>query len=701
VRGRVVSGWWRLRALGLALIAIGSAAGGCAADGAGRSPDPIGRAAPADHARAATAAPLSIDELYRSPVAALPRLSPDGRWLAVLARRDGNLDLAVRPVADGAPAGRLRFLTGDDDPTVDDFTWSADSRSIFFVQDDPAGGTHLYQVSLDERRPGRSGVRDLTPFGPVEVRLLCQPIRAPEVVAVAMNRRDPARPDAYRIDLATGALTMAARNPGWAASYLADDRGKVLVATSVDRRGRSSVHHRQAEGSPWRTVMSVPPGEEMVLIGFADRPDRIYVRTDHGGDLERLAALDLGTGALETVAEDPDGRVDLDDVLWDALGRPIASRFVDDDVRWVSRDPAFRALLARAPRANLEVLSRSADGALWTLASSGPTRPAVFYLAEPARGRLVELARSRPVLDGRPLADTRPIRVRARDGLVLGGYLTLPASARPASGPPYPTVLMVHGGPWARDVRDFDPDRQFLASRGYAVLSVNFRGSSGFGRGLAEGANGGFAAAMQDDLVDAVDWAIARGIAARGRVAVVGGSYGGYAVLMALAGTPDRFACGVDLAGPVDLARVIESFPPSWEPRLRKLWYRYVGHPAVPAERAAMTRLSPTTRVDGIRAPLLLFQGGRDPRMTRELSDDLALRLYRRGVPVTYLFAPDEGHSLSDRGTILALFRATEIFLAGCLGGRATPTATPEIEAALEQLTVDLRTLDAATRSGR
>lgn len=696
MRGRVVSA----SAPGLlALVAVGGAAGACVTDGAGRAPDPIARATPADRRADAPAAPLPIDELYRSPVAALPRLSPDGRWLAVLARRDGNLDLAVRAVFRGAPSGPLRFLTGDDDPTVDDYTWSADSRSIFFVQDDLAGGTHLYQVALDERQPGRSGVRDLTPFGPVEVRLLCQPLRAPGLVVVAMNRRDPALADAYRIDLATGALTMAARNPGWAATYLADDRGMVLAATSVDRRGRSTVHHRVDEGSPWREIMGVPPGEEMVLIGFAGA-DRIHVRTDHGGDLERLAVLDLGTGALETVAEDPLGRVDLDDVLWDGLGRPIAARFVDDDARWVSRDAGFQALVARAPRANLEVLSRSADGALWTLATSGPTLPPVFYLAEPARGRLVELARSHPGLERRLLADTSPIRVRARDGLELGGYLTLPPGPRPAERAPYPTVLMVHGGPWARDFRDFDRDRQFLASRGYAVLSVNFRGSSGLGRRLAEGASGGFAAAMQDDLIDAVDWAVARGIAARDRVAVVGGSYGGYAALMALAGTPDRFACGVDLAGPVDLARVIESFPPSWEPRLRKLWYRYVGHPAVPADRAAMRRLSPLGRVDSIRAPLLLFQGGRDPRMTRALADDLALRLYRRGVPVTYLFAPDEGHSLSDRSTILALFRATELFLARCLGGRAAEAATPETEAALEQLTVDLRTLDAATRAG-
>jgi len=660
-----------------------------------------GAGGPAEHRGRPASAPASaplipIEELYGSPVAALPQVSPDGRWLAYLALRGGNLDLAIRPLVDGAPAGAARFATGEADPPVDDFVWSGDSRSILYLQD--AGGDEGYHLLQAE--VGRAGgrVRDLTPFPGVEVRWIGLPALEPGVAVIAMNRRDPALLDAYRVDLASGALSLADVNPGSFAGYLADARGRVLVATSVDPRGRPRLHHRSTEASPWRVVAIYPGGEELTPLAFSDRPGRIYVRTDHHADRQRLALFDLATGSLEPVAADPAGRVDLDGAIFDlAAGRVVASRFVEDATRWVSRDPGFQALLARAPGGgrNLQVLSRSRDGRLWTVATSAPTAPVAYHLVEPSRGRVIPLFRSRPWLDRRRLFDSRPIRLRARDRVELSGYLTLPAGPARA---PHPTVLLVHGGPWSRDLWDFDADRQLLASRGYAVLSVNYRGSIGFGRRFTELARGGFAGAMQEDLVDAVDWAIARGVTDRRRVAIMGGSYGGYAALIALATTPERFACGVDYAGPVDLAALIEGFPPSWRPRLRRRWYRFVGDPHLAADRADMRRRSPITLAEAIRAPVLIFHGGNDPRVSRAQSDEMALRLHRRGVPVTYLLAADEGHGLADRDTTLGLVRATELFLAGCLGGRAAPRSSPEIDAAVEQLTVDLATLDAATR---
>jgi len=312
-----------------------------------------------------------------------------------------------------------------------------------------------------------------------------------------------------------------------------------------------------------------------------------------------------------------------------------------------------------------------------------------IYLAEPARGMVTPLSRDLPGLDDYQLVPVEPIRLRARDGLELPGYLTRPAGHARA---PYPIVLVVHGGPWARDRWDFSFDRQFLASRGYAVLSVNFRGSAGFGKRFMQMGRKGFATAMQDDLLDAVDWAVARGLTDPRRVAILGGSYGGCAAVVGLAHTPERFACGVDMAGPVNLVTLIESFPPQFQPFLRGTWYPFVGNPRVAADRADLERRSPIFRAGAIRAPLLIYQGANDARVTRAQSDEIASRLHRRGVPVTYLLADDEGHALraSNRG---ALLRATELFLARCLGGRAAPRAAINVEVRLEQVTVDLDTL--------
>lgn len=613
---------------------------------------------------------MPIEALFGNPTAADPKVSPDGRWLAYLAARGEALEVAVRPTTGGAP----RFLTEAGRP-VEEFHWSGDSRSILFFQD--RGGDEGYHLVQADAAGG--GVRDLTPFEGVEAALVGFPGRAPGLAIITLNRRDPALADAYRVDLGSGALALAAENPGDFTSYLADPHGQVLVAMSLDAQGRYSLQHRPDEASPWRVVATYGAEDEVAPLAWSDQPGHIYARSNHGADRQRLVLLDLERGAEQVLAED--ARVDLDSALIDASGAWLAARFVDDQARWVTRDPQLRALLASD--ASLSVLSWSRDRRLWTVGVSSPTAPLRYFLARD--GVRAPLFASRPVLDRHRLAPTEAVRIRARDGEILSGYVT-----RPARGaPPYPTVLMVHGGPWSRDVWDFDNDRQFLADRGYAVLSVNFRGSTGYGKRFAGLARKGFAAAMQDDLLDAVDWAVARKLSDPRRVAIAGGSYGGYATLVGLTATPARFACGVDYAGPVDLVTLIEAFPPSWRPFLGRRWYPYVGDPRVPADRADLQRRSPIGAVERIRAPLLIFQGANDPRVSRAQSDAIARALQQRGVPVTYLLAANEGHSFGTRATSLAVRRATELFLARCLGGRAAPTASREIEATLAALTVD------------
>ncbi len=629
---------------------------------------------------------IPLDELFGNPVAALPKISPDGQWLGFLEARQGKLNVKIRATAGGTP----RFLTADSTRSVDNYRWTVDSRAVVYLQD--RGGDEGYHLIKADLATGT--IRDLTPFPGVETELLALPVDRPHLAIVSMNRPDPKLADAYRIDLQSGAVLRLTRNPGDFIGYGANRSGEVLVAMALDTNGRYHLHTRPTEASAWRVVRSYPADVDVALVESADAPRFVYLKSNHGSEFQQLTKLDLGTGEETAVSADPAREVDLDEAWFDPrTGRPQAARYVADTIRWWTPDSTVRAVLTALPPArNSHLLSSSADGRYWTVAAEAPTAPTTYYLVDTKGDSATSLMASRPWLARFTLAPTEPIRVTARDSVVLPGYLTIPLGGQ---GPPYPTVLRVHGGPWARDYWGFDSDLQFLANRGYAVLSVNFRGSTGFGKRFAGLARKQFGRAMQTDLLDAVDWAVARGVTDPNRVAIFGGSYGGYATLMALTRTPDRFRCGIDLAGPANLVTLMEAFPPSWTPFLSRRWHPFVGNPSVASDRADLLERSPLTRIDSVRSPLLVFQGANDPRVTQAQSDSVVLALHRRKIPVVYLLASNEGHSFGNQETSLAVNRAAELFLARCLGGRAGPAPTAEIQRALDRMTVNLDSLAA------
>ena len=628
---------------------------------------------------------LPIEKLLADPQDAEAKLSPDGRRLAYLAPYEGKANVWVRPL----PAGEGQPVSRETARPIGDFYWSADGKRIVYSAD--RGGDEQYRLHSVRVDSKIGPSLDLTPFPNVESEIVSFPSGRPGLVVAAMNRRDPTLTDAYRIDLETGALELAARNPGSFIGYLADDLGKVRVAWSLDGEGRIGISARPSEGKPWRQVRTYAIEDEVKPLRFHRDGRRIYVSSNQGRDLARLALLDLETGAESDVEADPLGKVDLDLVLFDeATDEPIATRYFDDRPRWISRHPKVEKALALAGRtrqgaATLE--SWSADLDRWIVSLDAPDDPGATYLLDLTQDRATLLSESRPWLAPYPLADMEPIHFAARDGLPLSGYLT-----RPPGTPrrPLPLVLVVHGGPWSRVRWGFSEEAQLLASRGYAVLHLNFRGSTGFGKRFARGAQKEFGRAMQNDLLDAVAWAIRSGVADSQKIAILGGSYGGYAVLEALVSTPEIFACGVDYAGPSDLVALIESFPPSWKPFLSQRWYPFAGNPAIPADREDLRRRSPLWRADAIVDPLLIFQGANDPRVTQAQSDAIVRSVAKRGVPVTYLLAGNEGHGFGNRETSLAVRRATEVFLSACLGGRKQPTVPEEVESTLRALTQSL-----------
>jgi len=400
--------------------------------------------------------------------------------------------------------------------------------------------------------------------------------------------------------------------------------------------------------------------------------------------------LDVGSGAPKVLVQSE--RADVNDTLvHPATGKVQAAQVEYLREEWLPIDAAVRSdieYLNANARGEWKVTSRSRDDKWWTVRVDRVTEPLAFWLYDRDAKRLTKLFTARPNLEGAPLSPMYPVEIKARDGLTLVSYLTLPRGTDPGgSGKPskaLPMVLYVHGGPWARDTFGYEPIHQWLANRGYAVLSVNYRGSTGFGKKFVNVADMQFAGAMHDDLIDAVKWAVDQGIAERDRIAIMGGSYGGYATLVGMTFTPDTFACGVDIVGPSNLVTLIESFPPYWQPFMEVTWYKHVGDPRSEEGKKFLLTRSPITRVDSIKRPLLIGQGANDPRVTRKESDQIVAAMNARKIPVTYAIYADEGHGFARPENRISFFAIAENFLGRCLGGRAEPIGADAKGASLQ-----------------
>ena len=631
---------------------------------------------------------IPLEALFEAPAIQWGAISPDGRWLSYMKSWHGHLNVFVRPI--GSNIGRA--ITRDSVRSIPNYWWSADGARILWIQDRAGDENyHLYVASITDTSE-RS--LDLTPFKNVEVELLALPPATPNVAIMTMNNRDPALADAYRVNLATGALELAATNPGTFLGYVADQRNQVRTAYAVDSAGHYQLWARESEAAPWRMVKAYAVEDRITPLRFAS-DGRLYATSNEGSDLSQLVLIDLSSGEETLVDSDPLGQVDIDRVLFDEVtGELLMTRYIGDTARLYAKTPDMRALLEATRRAGggvVEMESRTNDRSQWVVTLHTPTKPAVTYLYSRQRRRLEKFYEPRPGLSAYRFAEMTPISFTSRDGLRISGYVTLPPGRAPHA---LPAVVLVHGGPWGgRDKWEFQSDVQLLANRGYVVLQVNYRGTTGLGKRFARGAKKQFGRAMHTDLLDGIDYLARRGMIDPSRVAIMGGSYGGYATLVGLTFTPDKFACAVDYAGTSNLVTLLESFPPSWRPFLPRSWYPFVGDPRNPEDRADMISRSPLFRADSARAPLLIFQGANDPRVTKPQADQIALALHRRHIPVTYLLAPNEGHGFGESETALAVNRATEQFLGRCLGGRVQPSVTSRVEAALKAMLVDVDTL--------
>jgi dipeptidyl aminopeptidase/acylaminoacyl peptidase len=602
--------------------------------------------------------------LFGYPEKAAPALSPDGTRIAYLAPHAGTLALWTRTVGNTDD----RVVASDPARPIRTAYWSPDGARVLYLQD--AGGNenfHLFSTDPD----GNGEPVDLTPYPDARVQLQANDPHHPDRLLITMNLRDARLFDVYRLDPRSGEAVLDTENPGDIAAF-AEDADLVVRAGVVQHPDASAeLRVRDDAGAPWRTLAHYEADDGLPdAVAFSPGGATLYVVTSADANAARLVAYDLTSGKRSDVLGDPE--YDVQHVLVSPKSkRLVAAAVVRERIEWLPLDPAyeadFAALRAQVP-GDFTVTSIDRDDRTWLVVSVVDAGSPSAWSYDRTTRRASMLFATRPALGRYMLAPMTPVSYAARDGLTIRGYLTVPVGVERRG---LPTVLLVHGGPWARDIWGYNPYAQWLANRGYAVLQPNFRGSTGYGKAHLNAGDRQWAGAMHHDLLDAKSWLVAQGIADPARVAIMGGSYGGYAVLAALAFAPDVFACGIDIVGPSNLNTLLASIPPYWE-TMRGTFTRRMGE-----DESFLTAQSPLFHADAIRVPLLIGQGANDPRVKIAESDQIVAAMRRNGQPVTYVVFDDEGHGFARPENNQRFNAAVEVFLHDHLGGRLEPP-TPE-----------------------
>jgi len=608
--------------------------------------------------------------LFGNPDHVMVEISPDGAHLSWLAPVDGVLNVWVAP-RDNLEAARP--VTHDTGRGIRFYGWAYTCQHILFIQDkDGDENWHLYSVNIETQTE-----LDLTPFEGVAAQVNKASPDFPDKVVVGLNNRDPQWHDLYQINIVTGERTLLVEHNRFA-GFDVDNALHVRLGAQMTEDGGIDLY--LLEGSDWQAWDRYPQ-EDMLnfsTVGFDKTNQFVYLQDAKERDKAALWEVNLATRARHLIAEDD--LADLDKVVFHPTKKtPQAAAFTYERTTWKTIDPDIQPdldFLEGVVDGDLEILSRSLDDRFWVvhfLVDDGPVR---YYLYNRSEKEALFLFTSRPALEGQPLVKMHPVVIPSRDGLNLVSYYSLPpgsdSNGDGVPDHPLPLVLAPHGGPWARDLWGYNPWFQWLANRGYAVLSVNFRSSTGFGKAFINAGDFQWGEKIMEDQQDAVHWAIDQGIADPDQIAVLGGSFGGYSVLAGMTFYPEVFACGVDIVGPSNLITLLETVPPYWKPMVN-LFTSRVGDHRTEAGRALLNKHSPLNYVDRIRRPLLIGQGANDPRVKQAESDQIVEAMQAKNIPVTYVLYPDEGHGFARPENRLSFYAVTEAFLARVLEGRFEP----------------------------
>ncbi len=608
--------------------------------------------------------PLTV--LFGNPERVSPRISRDGTQLAWIAPKDGVLNVWVAPVSPegGSDWAAARVVTDDTDRGIRQFAWAHDGRHLLYLQD--IGGDEnwrLHDVDLPTMQR-----RDLTPFDGVQTQIIGLERSHPNEVLLGLNQANPQLHDVYRLDLTTGELTKEIDNPGYI-GWVADTDLAVRAALAPQPDGSFALLVRDDADAEWRELLRIPAedAESVEFLEFSADGRSLLLTSSVGAQTARLVRIDVATGATQVLAEDPEA--DVSGVKVHPVTRqPQIVATLKARMQYQVLDPTVADDLAaiRALHPGDPTFQGTDDSdRIWLVGFTNDSGP-VPYFAYDRQARSAQfLFEHQPQLSRYELAAMEPFSYQARDGLTIHGYATFPPGQDRTA---LPTVLFVHGGPWGRDTWGYDPHAQWMANRGYLCLQVNFRGSTGYGKAFVNAGDREWGAKMQDDLSDAVAYAIGQGWADPAKVAIMGGSYGGYAALAGAAFTPDIYCCAIDIVGPSNLITLIETVPPYWAPVISQ-FYRRVGNPE--KDRDFLWSRSPLSRAEQIRIPLLIAQGANDPRVKQAESEQIVEALKKAGIEYDYMLFPDEGHGFAKPQNRLRFYGAADKFLARYLGGRS------------------------------
>lgn len=610
--------------------------------------------------------------LFGNPVKSGAQLSPDGQWLSWMAPVNGVMNVWVAPSTKPEAA---KPVTDSKDRPIPGHFWSGNSEQLLFVKDN-AGDENFRLYGVDVKTGAQ---RDYTPFDKVRVRMLGGSKKRVDELLVGINNRDPRWHDVYLLNLKTGELKLVMKGDGFA-GFQTDDDLQVRMGSRPNAAGGADYFQIKDGVVADKPFLSTGLEDSATgPIGYTTDGKTLYWMDSRDRDTTAVFAEDTATGARKLIAQD--ARADLGATLRNTTTGEVQAYAVEYlTTEWHFVDKGLKAdfdwLQKQLGKGEVFVASRTRADDKWIVGIDPVSKVSATYLYDRKARKLSPLYVARPELQNAPLVPMHPVEIKARDGLTLPSYLTLPAGAdKNGDGKPeqaVPMVLFVHGGPWARDGHGYNGYHQWLANRGYAVLSVNFRASTGFGKKFLNAGNKQWGLTMHDDLIDAVNWAVKQGVTSSDKVAIMGGSYGGYAALAGLTFTPTTFACAVDIVGPSNLETLLGTIPPYWEAGKKQMYSR-MGDPTTDEGKAVLRAASPLYKADQIVRPLLIGQGANDPRVKQAESDQIVQAMQAKNIPVTYVVYPDEGHGFAKPNNRIGFNAIAESFLGHCLGGRVEP----------------------------
>lgn len=636
--------------------------------------------------------------LFDSPEIAGGQLSPDGKFISFIKPYKGTQNIWVKKLEEDFT--KARPITADTVRPIRSYFWSRDGKYILYSQD--KGGDenfNIYAVNPQEAPTQGSDIpvnRDLTNLKGVRVYIYAIPLTDPDAIYIGLNDRDKAWHDLYKMKISSGERTLIRQNSatdritGW----VFDWNDQLRLASRANPDGSNDI--LRVDSKELVKIYTTSVFEEAYPYAFSKDNKRVYMNTNKGDsiDLSQLILFDPETLKEEIVESDPLKRVDIGNVFISEKSMEIIyTSYEDERNRIYWKDKSFESdydlIKKELPNSDIYFSSSTADENYWLLSASADVDPGSTYLFDRINKKLTFQYRPRPNIPVKDLAEMKAIKYKSSDGLEIPAFLTLPKGLEPKN---LPVVVFPHGGPWARDGWGYRSYAQFLANRGYAVLSPNFRSSTGYGKKFLNAGNNQWGEKMQDDLTWGVKYLISEGIADSSKIGIMGGSYGGYATLAGLAFTPEVYACGVSIVGPSNLITLLNSIPPYWEAG-RKIFHVRMGDPTSPEGKAQLERQSPLNSANKIKAALLVVQGANDPRVNKAESDQIVIALRDRGFPVEYIVAPDEGHGFARPVNNMAMLASAEKFLAKHLGGRFQESMKPEVAKRLGEITVDVATV--------